>query len=90
MRRSPLRPAVLVVAMGLVAAACSSSPSQPPAGPAAQPSSNAAQGTPDAGAGREPKVPQVLDFSAPQLGGGTVEGASFAGRDVAIWFWAPW
>jgi len=32
----------------------------------------------------------VLDFSAPELGGGTVEGAEYAGKDLAIWFWAPW
>ena len=32
----------------------------------------------------------VLDFSAPRLGGGTIDGASLAGEDVAFWFWAPW
>jgi hypothetical protein len=35
-------------------------------------------------------VPEILDFSAPALGGGTVEGADYAGADLAIWFWAPW
>jgi hypothetical protein len=35
-------------------------------------------------------VPEVLDFSAPLLGGGAVEGSDYAGKDVAIWFWAPW
>jgi len=35
-------------------------------------------------------VPKALRFSAPQLGGGTIEGADYAGRDVAFWFWAPW
>lgn len=33
---------------------------------------------------------EVLDFSAPKLGGGTVEGTDYAGKDTAIWFWAPW
>ena len=32
----------------------------------------------------------VLAFTAPLLGGGTIEGTDFAGRDVAFWFWAPW
>ncbi len=32
----------------------------------------------------------LLDFRAPKLGGGHVAGSDFAGRDVAIWFWAPW
>lgn len=33
---------------------------------------------------------QVLRFSAPRLGGGTVEGEDYSGSDVAFWFWAPW
>ena len=35
-------------------------------------------------------VPSVLEFEAPLLAGGTMQGASLAGRDVAFWFWAPW
>ncbi|MGH2634535.1 MAG: hypothetical protein ACRDHU_00040 [Actinomycetota bacterium] len=35
-------------------------------------------------------VAEVLDFSSPKLGGGTVRGADYAGADLAIWFWAPW
>jgi hypothetical protein len=32
-----------------------------------------------------------LDFEAPRLGGGSqVTGAELQGRDVALWFWAPW
>ena len=44
------------------------------------------------GHGRETDgvVPQVLDFEAPVLGGGSLRGESLAGRDVAFWFWAPW
>ena len=33
---------------------------------------------------------ELLDFAAPKLGGGQVVGNEFAGKDVAIWFWAPW
>lgn len=54
-------------------------PSQAPSG------SGGGGGTADAG-----QVPKVLRFTAPQLGGGTIEGADYAGRDVAFWFWAPW
>lgn len=33
---------------------------------------------------------ELLDFTAPKLGGGQVVGSEFVGKDVAIWFWAPW
>lgn len=32
----------------------------------------------------------LLDFTAPKLGGGKVVGSEYAGKDVALWFWAPW
>jgi hypothetical protein len=33
----------------------------------------------------------LLDFEAPRLGGGSqVTGAELQGKDVALWFWAPW
>jgi len=32
----------------------------------------------------------LLDFRAPKLGGGVVNGNDFAGQDLALWFWAPW
>jgi thiol-disulfide isomerase/thioredoxin len=35
-------------------------------------------------------VPEILQFSAPLLSGGTIEGATLAGKDVALWLWAPW
>lgn len=34
-------------------------------------------------------VPEALQFTAPLVGGGQFDGASFAGRPVAFWFWAP-
>jgi hypothetical protein len=36
------------------------------------------------------EVPELLDFEAPLLDGGTFRGADVAGKDVAFWFWAPW
>lgn len=35
-------------------------------------------------------LPEILRFSAPLLSGGTIDGAALAGRDVALWMWAPW
>ena len=32
----------------------------------------------------------VLDFAGPTLDGGEVNGANYANRTLAIWFWAPW
>ncbi|MGQ0678041.1 MAG: hypothetical protein ACT4OM_00015 [Actinomycetota bacterium] len=32
----------------------------------------------------------VLEFAAPRLGGGQVVGSELAGKDVAMFFWAPW
>jgi hypothetical protein len=33
---------------------------------------------------------KILNFSAPRLGGGQVVGSELAGKDVAMFFWAPW
>jgi hypothetical protein len=90
-----------VIALLLVAAGCSSgsggtgvedsSRSPTPVGTTAPPRGESpgpdGQGG-DAGADRP--TPEVLRFSAPELGGGTVDGQDYSGRDVAIWFWAPW
>lgn len=70
------------VALTLVASACSSgstggSPGSTANGPV--------PASPDA-----PASSSVLDFSAPALDGGTVSGTDYEGRDLAIWFWAPW
>ena len=34
-------------------------------------------------------VPAALAFRAPLVGGGEFDGAEYAGRPVAFWFWAP-
>lgn len=35
-------------------------------------------------------VPAALDFTAPTVDGGTFDGASIAGTDAVLYFWAPW
>lgn len=35
-------------------------------------------------------VPAALNWSVDRLGGGQIEGGDLAGRDVVLWFWAPW
>ena len=34
--------------------------------------------------------PMILALAGPQLGGGTFDPQTVAGRDVLLWFWAPW
>lgn len=44
----------------------------------------------DGGGGTAPMaVPAALQFSAPVVGGGSLDLASFAGTTVLFWFWAP-
>jgi hypothetical protein len=35
-------------------------------------------------------IPPVLDWSAPLIGGGTIDMATLAGQQVLLWFWAPY
>lgn len=35
-------------------------------------------------------VPQALAWDAELVGGGQLSGGDLAGRDVVLWFWAPW
>jgi thiol-disulfide isomerase/thioredoxin len=62
--------------------------SQPSASGAA-PSPTMTEGTssPDVPAGT---VPEVLDFTAQTVDGGTFDGSTLAGTPAIVWFWAPW
>ncbi len=35
-------------------------------------------------------VPEQLRFAVAGVDGAQVVGADYAGKDVALWFWAPW
>lgn len=88
-KRKRIRSTACAVVLVALAAACSSAPAADPTQVA-----DPTRSSPTPVAGPEAPVPEgvpeVLDFTAPKLGGGTLEGADFAGQDVAIWFWAPW
>ena len=44
---------------------------------------------PDTSDVANPDAPAALQFSAPLVGGGTIDFRQFAGQAVALWFWAP-
>ena len=73
------------VLVAVTAAACSAG-----AGETAASSSRAPTAASGASGSTTAPVPEVLDFTAQRLGGGTIEGARYAGAALAIWFWAPW
>jgi hypothetical protein len=88
------------LALALAAAACASSEPAPSAGgPGAGPDLASPSEVPVAGATgpagvTQPegssRVPEILRFETPLVGGGTLKGAELAGAPVALWFWAPW
>lgn len=88
--RSATAPSRLVrlaatVAVALVLAACgSTTPTSRSAAPAATASAAAAT----VAAATQP--PAILQFKAPLVAGGALDGTTFTGKPVAFWFWAPW
>jgi len=80
------RVALMIGALATVAVACSSSTGVIDTSPTARAPRSPSVASPES----SDPIPGVLDFSAPRVGGGTVEGADYAGKDLAIWFWAPW
>jgi hypothetical protein len=60
-----------------------------PATTAANPVGSASIATSTAPRPAPAGITAVLAFTAPVLGGGSLDGASLAGKPVAFWFWAP-
>ena len=81
--------AVPLVLTALVIAACGDDPAispREPSAPSTTPTSAEASGS----SGLPARVPDALDFEAESVAGDAVDARAFAGRDVAMWFWAPW
>ena len=78
---------------GAMLTACSS-PTPEGSRPAPSPPQQAPsiEDTPGAATGSSgpTQVPSELRFTSPALGGGTIDGADYAGNDLVMWFWAPW
>jgi len=88
-----LRLAASLLAVALAAAACGGSGDEDVAAAPAAETTTTTAGTSsptEAEAPAGPAVPEQLDFVAPDVRGGQVVGADFAGQDLVIWFWAPW
>ena len=72
----------MAVVLGAMAGCgCRRSPAATPA-----PSATAAPGT----QATPSAVPAAIDFTAPAVGGGEIDLRAYAGRDLALWFWAPY
>ena len=79
MRRSVF--AVMIT--GLLLVACGDDAAGPAAAPVASSPVASSSHVPDAA------MPEALQFSAPLVGGGSIDFTQYAGRTVALWFWAP-
>jgi hypothetical protein len=80
---------LLLCLIGVLAlGACGDPAGQSPAAQA--PAAAAETGASNTGAaGTASNVPDSLAFSAPRVGGGTVNLGDYAGKPVLLWFWAP-
>lgn len=85
MKPAHLVPLAIVLASGLASCAGGVGAPEGPSTTSPMPPSSAAGSVVSS-----VPVPEVLDFTADRLGGGTIEGADYAGSPLAIWFWAPW
>ena len=84
----------LVVLVLLVAGACGSDNPAAPDDPQAPTTSTTPPTTAEASGATSPQprgaVPEALDFTAAAVTGDRIDARTFAGADVALWFWAPW
>jgi hypothetical protein len=70
-----VRRLLLVCCLAVLVAACADAPSD---GSAATPPA------------RTLPADATLDFTAATVDGGQLDASSLEGRDVVLWFWAPW
>jgi hypothetical protein len=90
--RSRRRHEIVAVVLLLMAAAACSNASVPMQGSMVPTSSGGPNGPKPTKTTASPgvEVPELLDFEATLIDGGTFHGVDVAGKDVAFWFWAPW
>lgn len=83
------RPLSLLVPLLLIAAvtACGDDDAPSESAPDSQQVGDSVSTETTTGADKEPAM---FDFVADDVRGGEVVGAEYAGRDVVVWFWAPW
>ena len=74
----------LLAAVVLTVAGCAGESDQTVSPPASEPGAEVSAGQLDAA------LPAELDFTADLIGGGQLDGGDLEGRDVVLWFWAPW
>ena len=78
------------MALVVVSSACAASDTTDSGGDRASAATQPAIGTsgPEATT-TEAAVPELLQFTAPLVGGGSFDGAAVAGTPTVFWFWAP-
>jgi hypothetical protein len=84
---------LLTVLVAVLVAGCMGEPQQEVAVEESAAASDPPPPASEPSAGPTPaETPELgpLDFSVPAVGGGQINGADLAGRDVLLWFWAPW
>ena len=85
--------AALSVSCGADGNSAVADPSEPTAAaaPTSSPAGSTASSTPasDDTTTASIAAPAALQFSAPVVGGGTLDLSSYAGTTVLFWFWAP-
>jgi hypothetical protein len=74
----------------LLAAACSAPADEIAAPATGVPGTSGPAAGPGASTEAAAEVPAALDWSVDRLGGGQISGGDLAGRNVVLWFWAPW
>ena len=75
----------LLAAVALAVSGCAGDSDQTVTPPASEPGAEVSAGQSDTAA-----VQPELAFTADLIGGGQLEGGDLQGRDVVLWFWAPW
>lgn len=89
MRRALTLAAALTLLVGCADGGAEPSAGTSPTAPTTATVAGSAAPAPGATDGTLVSVPDALQFSAPLVGGGTLDMAAYAGTTVALWFWAP-